>query len=108
MEKDMGCCSKNEKNSEGSCSREEGKQEHEHDSCDKEKFFIELADEAWTCALKEKMKEYILKTQGDRLEELAKIVAEGNNQRWRHKMEKKQSCMDFKEKLCRFFGQAKK
>jgi hypothetical protein len=81
---------------------------HNHDECDMSDFLIELADCAWSEALKEKMKEYILSTQGDRMAELAKIVAEGNNQRWKHKMEKKQGCSDFKEKLCRFFGQSKK
>lgn len=71
-------------------------------------FFLEIADCAWSEVLKDKIKEHILATQNDRMTELAKIVSEGNNQRWRHRMEKKQGCCDFKEKLARFFGQFKK
>lgn len=71
-------------------------------------YFLQLADEAWEEVLKDKIKEYILSTQGKRMTELAKIVAEGNNARWRHKMEKKQGCMNFNEQLGRFFSQSKK
>jgi hypothetical protein len=70
-------------------------------------FLIETADCAWSEVLKDKIKEYILSTQNDRMTELAKIVAEANSQRWRHKMEKKHGIKDFKEKLCRFFGHSK-
>ena len=79
---------------------------HDHD--DKARYFLELADEAWQEVLKEKIKEHLLKTQSDRMTKLAKIVAEGNNQRWRNRMEKKQGCVDFKEELCEFFSQSKK
>lgn len=86
---------------------------HAKETCGSEEgdmsfYFLELADEAWSEVLKDKIKEHILATQNDRMTELAKIVAEGNNARWRHKMEKKQGCMDFKEKLCQFFSRPKK
>jgi hypothetical protein len=69
---------------------------------------LEAADCAWMEVLKDKIKEHILATQNDKMSELAKIVSEGNSQRWRNKMEKKHSCMDFKEKLCNFFCKSKK
>jgi hypothetical protein len=71
-------------------------------------YFLEAADCAWMEVLKDKMKEHILSTQGDRLAELAKIVSEGNSQRWKFKMEKKHACKDFAERLCQFFGKFKK
>jgi hypothetical protein len=72
------------------------------------KYFIELADCAWEEVLKEEMKEYIRSSQKGRMKELAKIVAEANNKRWRHKMEKKQCCAEFQEDLCDFFSKSKK
>src|ERR1700722_5343674 len=103
------CCS-NEKcgsscysNHDESCG-EEDEEEHEEFT----HHLIEAADCAWMEVLKDKIKEHILATQGDRMAELAKIVSEANNQRWKHKMEKKQGCMSFREKLCRFFEQYKK
>lgn len=93
------CCNTKEQ-SGSSCGGEKG-----------EKFaegLLEIADAAWMEVLKEKIKEHIVATQGDRMTELAKILSEGNSQRWRQKMEKKHSCMDFKEKLQRFFSQSKK
>lgn len=74
----------------------------------KSHYFLELADEAWQEVLKDKIKDHILKTQNDRMTKLAKIIAEGNNQRWRNRMEKKQGCMEFQEELCEFFSQSKK
>lgn len=79
--------------------------ENEGDMTD---FLLEIADCAWTEVLKDKIKEYILSTQKEQMTELAKIVAEGNNQRWQNKMEKKQGCMGFKEKLSSFFSRSKK
>ncbi len=93
------------------CHSQEHLNDHSKDHCDKEmieSFFFEVADCAWREVLKEKIKEYILATQNTQMTELAKIVAEGNNQRWKIKMEKKQGCASFREKLCQFFGQSKK
>ena len=74
----------------------------------KANIFLGLADEAWQEVLKDKIKEYILKTQNDRMDKLAKIVAEGNHHRWINKMEKKQGCHDFMEEPCKFFEHSKK
>lgn len=69
-------------------------------------FFLEVADEAWAEVLKDKIKEYILSKQNKQMTELAKIVADGNNQRWKTKMEKKRGCAEFREKLCSFFSKS--
>ena len=106
-------CSKNKScaSNESSCCHSHEKQ---HKECDEgnhdgfAKFLLEVADEAWTEVLKDQIKEHILSTQKDRMKELAKIVSEGNSQRWKNKMEKKSGCAEFKEKLCNFFGQHKK
>lgn len=101
------CCCSCHTRQEESC-YDEDNHEHEHEHEELIDCLIEAADCAWMEVLKDKIKEHILATQNDRMKELAKIVAEGNNQRWKFKMEKKQGCADFKEKLCRFFGQSKK
>lgn len=94
------CCSKDQCKPAQECSVET-----KHEGIGE--WLLSVADEAWTEVLKEKIKEHILATQGDRMAELAKIVSEGNNARWKNKMEKKHGCMDFKEKLGRFFGSKK-
>ena len=71
-------------------------------------YFLEVADTAWGEVLKDEIKKYILSTQKDRMADLAKIGAEANNHRWKNKMEKKQSCADFGEKLYSFFSKSKK
>ncbi len=104
----MGECHSNEKCG-GSCHSKHEESCHDEDKHEElTDWFLEVADAAWSEVLKDKIKEHIVATQNDRMTELAKIVSEGNSQRWKHKMEKKQGCMDFKEKLCRFFGQSKK
>jgi hypothetical protein len=70
--------------------------------------FLEIADSAWMEVLKDKIKEHILATQNDRMTELAKIISETNNNRWKNKMEKKHGCAEFKEKLHQFFAKFKK
>ncbi len=101
----MDCCSKENKCS--SQPQEEGcHNEEKHD--DSSSWFLDIADEAWTEVLKDKIKEHILATQNERMTELAKIVSEGNNQRWKHKMEKKKGCDEFKQRLAHFFSQSKK
>jgi len=93
---EKSCCSS------GSCSS--GSQEERQGGKFTQHLF-DLADEAWGEVLKAKIKEYLLSTQGDRMAELAKMVAEANSRRWKHKMEKKQCCADFHEELECFFNQ---
>lgn len=97
---EKACCSK-----EKCCASHQQKSTCQaEESGDMSQYLMEVADQAWSEVLKDKIKEYILSTQNDRMTELAKIVAEGNNARWRMKMEKKQGCMSFKEQLGRFFS----
>ncbi len=98
------CCCPCHSKKEECCHGENGHDEH----ADFAEYFLEVADCAWEEVLKEKIKEHILSTQDKRMTELAKIVSEGNNLRWRNKMEKKQGCGDFREKLCEFFSKSKK
>lgn len=100
-------CCKNECSEHECCHKHESCNKKEHDEC-KTDFFLEVADCAWKEALKEAIKEHILATQGDRMKELAKILAEGNGKRWQSKMENKRACKEFQEQLCQFFGQKKK
>jgi hypothetical protein len=105
------CCSNDKKCCCCSC-------HSKHDECcydqdhqkatNKANYFLEVANEAWEEVLKDKIKEHILNTQNDRMTKLAKIVAEGNTQHWKNKMEKKQGCANFLEELCQFFSQSKK
>lgn len=95
------CCSSCNTKNNKSC---HGEDNHEEFACG----LLEAADCAWMEVLKDKIKEHILSTQNEKMTELAKLIAEENCQRWKHKMEKKHACADFKEKLCRFFGQCKK
>jgi hypothetical protein len=71
-------------------------------------YFLQIADEAWEEVLKDEIKKQILATQKERMSKLAKIVSEGNNRRWKHKMEKKQGCAEFHEELSSFFSQRRK
>lgn len=88
--------------SKGSCSLhgEHHEQHHEeHECCDlNEKMFC-LADEAWKELLMEKIKQEIEKLSGEKLNEVAKAVAEANHKRWHHMMEGKQKCCEFKQHL---------
>lgn len=68
---------------------------------------LELADEAWMCLLKDKIKEQILATNGKHLDELAKLVAGSNNERWKLKMAKKNTMQGFRAKMESFFSKEK-
>lgn len=123
----MGCCSHESKHSccgshhhhhhhgdsccsHGGCSCPCHEEEcHEEESCSAEKLF-EIADCAWVELLKEKIKEHILASD-TKINELAKIVAEANHKRWKHKMERdkcdshsEECALDFEEALCRLYS----
>lgn len=55
--------------------------------------------------LKEKIKEHI-KANSKHMDELARLVSDANRDRWQKKMEDKQCCGTYEEKLKEFFGQA--
>lgn len=75
-----------------------------HEEGEMSDWFMDVADEAWTEVLKDKIKDHILKNNDKRMNELAKIVSEANNERWKAKLNKKHSCAEFKMKLAHFFG----
>jgi hypothetical protein len=73
-----------------------------------EQGLLKIANCAWMEVVKEKIKEHILATENARITELAKIIAEGNQELWKHKMGEKRHCKEFEEKLCGFFARSKK
>src|SRR5436853_7817118 len=62
-----------------------------HCGCDYAAKFLELADHAWMELLKEKIKEQI-QSHSKNMDELARLIAEGNRERWQSKMENQQCC----------------
>lgn len=80
------------------CHGEEGHQS----PCNYPEKFLELADQAWMEVLKEKIKENI-RANGKNLDELAKLIAEANHEKWIKKMENKQSANHYQEQLREFF-----
>ena len=94
-----GCCE--EEHECGCCCHH-----HSDDHGDEGDFasqLLQLADEAWMEVLKEKVKAHVAKSSGAQLEKLAKIVAEGNKDRWRMKLGAKKGCDDFHAKIAEFF-----
>jgi hypothetical protein len=69
---------------------------------DKSKRLLALADTAWMELLKDKIKEHILATD-KKIDEIAKIVAQTNHERWSHKMAKKQLVENYEESLNQLF-----
>ena len=67
--------------------------------CDLPEKLIALADEAWYEVVKAKLKKEIESSCGDKLDKLAKIVAETNNKRWAHKIEGKVTCEEYKNSI---------
>lgn len=68
------------------------------ESEDKAKKLLAIADMAWMEVLKDKIKEHILSTD-KKIDEMAKIVAQTNHDRWAHKMAKKQCMEHYEESL---------
>lgn len=125
----MGCCSHDHSNGKGhhhhhhqssscccgnsscscNCCAEESCEGEDNEECKGTKL-LELADEAWMEVLKDKIKEHIRATD-TKLDELAKIVAEANHKRWKHKMKQEkcneeydQCCDDYHDQLCQLFS----
>jgi hypothetical protein len=76
-----------------------------HCCCNHTQKFLELADHAWMELLKEKIKEHI-QSHAKNIDELARLIAEANHERWQKKMEDKQCGCGYEEKLKNFFKQA--
>lgn len=71
--------------------------------CDKGQKLLALADEAWMEVLKEKIKDHIRSTD-KKIDELAKIVAEGNRDLWHQRMAKAKAKENYSEKLGQLFN----
>lgn len=85
----------------GSCSC--GHQ-HDHEHGDFANDLLELADQAWMELLSEKIKKQIEANHGKQLDDLAKIVSDTNNSRWKHKMAAQKVRNEYKDKLSQYFG----
>jgi len=67
--------------------------------CEMTDRLIALADEAWYELLKDKMKEQIQNSCGDKLDKLAEFLSNSNNERWTHMISGKAKCEQFKQDL---------
>lgn len=75
---------------------------HHKDACFSDQL-LELADEAWMCLLKEKIKKNIEESSGKHLDQLAAIVSKANHERWNEKMGICKTKEDFKQQIADFF-----
>lgn len=78
---------------------------HHHEHGDFAHQLLEMADDAWMEVLKDKIKAQIMATNGARLDKLAKLVADSNNTRWKHKLADKKGSGDYEAKIAEFFSQ---
>lgn len=105
------CCRSEQKHGHCSCcshgdqAEQESHHHHGHEHGDFAQELLAMADEAWMEVLKEKIKQQIIATSGQHLEELAKIVSHSNKERWKHKLASHKVCQDYKEKLSGYFSQ---
>lgn len=76
---------------------------HKEGECDFAEILLDLADEAWMDLLREKIMKEIEASCGQKLNQLAKMVAETNNARWHAKIAKKKACADFRQNIKKFF-----
>ena len=72
--------------------------------CNFAEHLLEIADEAWCELLKEKIKKEIQASCGEKLDQLAKLVAQANGQKWAHKMKGKALCEEYKNNLKKMFS----
>lgn len=98
----QGCCESHGNHKDSCCHEHECSHEHHHESFDFHEELLELADEAWMEVLKEKIMENI-RSNCPSIDELAKIVSEGNNKRWASKMAARHECESLKQKIHNHF-----
>jgi hypothetical protein len=60
---------------------------------------LRLADLAWMEAVKDGIKEEILRYSGQHIKALAKLVSESNHKRWQAKLEEKKDVEEFEDEL---------
>jgi hypothetical protein len=77
----------------------------QEECCDMPEKLLALADAAWAELVKEKIKKEIEASCGEKLNKLAKLVAETNKAKWSAKIAAKQGCNEYREGLFKFFTQ---
>lgn len=102
------CHHEHHHSAECSCCHEEicchhNNNHHHHEHPDFAHQLLEMADEAWMEVLKEKIKANIETKNGKQLDELANLVTDGNNIRWKNKIESQTEMMNYKDKISNFF-----
>jgi hypothetical protein len=70
-----------------------------HQNCEMQDKLLWLADEAWEELMREKIRDHIEASCGTMMDELAKMAAETNMTKWKHKMATKHLHHDFKHGL---------
>ena len=71
--------------------------------CDMPEKLLALADEAWHEVLKEKIRKEIEESCGEKLNDLARLVATANGQKWSHMIAGKAKCDQYKRSVKEFF-----
>ncbi|MFH1094693.1 MAG: hypothetical protein V1728_00570 [Candidatus Micrarchaeota archaeon] len=67
--------------------------------CEMTDEMMELADEAWSCLMKEKMKAYLEKMDGKKMDTIAQAAVEVSKAHWGGKMKMKADMREAMEKL---------
>ena len=67
-----------------------------------------MADEAWMCLLKDKIKEAFQASSGASMDNIARLTATACGEKWANKMASKKHCEDFRRDLEMAFAQGKK
>lgn len=77
--------------------------QQEEECCNLHERLLDLADEAWLEVVKEKIKKEIEASCGDKLNKVAKLVAETNKAKWGAKISAKQHCKEYQQNLLQLF-----
>lgn len=83
------------------CEHEHHNEQHDHE--DYARRLLQMADDAWEELLVDKIKEHIGAESEKNLDKLAKIVAESNHERWKHKIDVQRVGEEYMAKLFNFF-----
>ena len=86
-----------------SCNTNNSNCNSSNDCCDLPERLIGLADEAWFEVVKDKLKKEIESSCGEKLDQLAKIVADANCAKWAHEVQGKVKCEEYKGAIKQLF-----
>ena len=93
------CCEESCKSSCGCGSCSSTEKECCEENMSHSKMMMDLANEAWSELMKEKMKAAYEKAMGDKMSKMAAVGVEACMAYWNHKMKSEASCAEFEEKL---------